>query len=121
MASYLFLSSDVSGFSSNLPIVILENWNSGKPNSDTDGFWSIIEPNTGGDQRSHMSDAMAVATRCNMKVRGSSSSGFAKYSLSLEAQDENKEDQAISPLGLPEESDWVLSGRYTFDLSLIHI
>ena len=119
MASYLFLSSDVSGFSSNLPIVILENWSGGKPNSDTDGFWSIIEPNTGGDQRSHMSDAMAVATRCNMKVRGSSSSGFAKYSLSLEAQDENKGDQAISPLGLPEESDWVLSGRYTFDRALM--
>ena len=119
MATYLLMNSDVSGFSSNLPIVILENWSSGKPNGDTDGFWGIIEPDTAGDQRSHMSASLDIATRCNMKVRGSSSSGFAKYSLSLEAQDENKEDQAISPLGMPEESDWVLSGRYTFDRALM--
>jgi len=118
MASYLSLASDVSGFSSNLPIVILENWNSGKPNSDTDGFWGIIEPGAA-DQRSHISASLDIATRCNMKVRGSSSSGFAKYSLSLESQDESKEDQAISPLGMPSESDWVLSGRYTFDRALM--
>lgn len=119
MASYLYLESDASGFSSNLPIVILENWNGGKPNGDTDGFWAIIEPEAAGDSRSHLSGDMSIATRCNMKVRGSSSAGFSKYSLSLEAQDENKEDQAIEPLGMPAESDWVLSGRYTFDRALM--
>lgn len=119
MASYLSMSSDVSGFSSNLPIVILENWNGGKPNGDTDGFWAIIEPDAAGDQRSHMSGPMAISTRCNMKVRGSSSAGFPKYSLSLESQDEGKNDQSISPLGMPAESDWVLSGRYSFDRALM--
>lgn len=119
MATYIFLNSDVAGFSSNLPIVILDNWNSGKPSSDTDGFWAIIEPDATGDQRSHMTGDLAIATRCNMKVRGSSSAGFAKYSLSLESQDESKEDQNIEPLGLPAESDWVLSGRYTFDRALM--
>ena len=119
MASYIFLSSDVASFSSNLPIVILDNWNGGKPNSDTDGFWAIIEPDVVGDQRSHMTGNLAVATRCNMRVRGSSSSGFAKYSLSLEAQNESKEDQSIRPLGMPAESDWVLSGRYSFDRALM--
>lgn len=119
MASYLKLESDVANFSSNLPIVVLENWGGGKPTSDRDGFWGIIEPDTAGDNRSHMSADLAIATRCNMKVRGSSSAGFAKYSLSLESQDEQKEDQAISPLGMPEESDWVLSGRYTFDRALM--
>jgi len=119
MASYLRLESDVANFSSNLPIVIIENWGSGKPNSDTDGFWGIIEPATAGDNRSHLSSNLAVATRCNMKVRGSSSAGFPKYSLSLESQDEDKLDQEISPLGLPAESDWILSGRYTFDRALM--
>ncbi|MGB0327039.1 MAG: CotH kinase family protein [Akkermansiaceae bacterium] len=119
MATYIFLTSDVANFSSNLPIVILDNWNSGKPNSDTDGFWAIIEPDATGDQRSHMTADLAIATRCNMRVRGSSSSGFAKYSLSLESQDEAKEDQNIEPLGMPPESDWVLSGRYTFDRALM--
>ncbi len=119
MASYLKLESDIANFSSNLPIVVLENWGSGKPNGDTDGFWGIIEPDVNGDNRSRMSAGLAISTRCNMKVRGSSSSGFPKYSLSLESQDEGKEDQAISPLGMPEESDWVLSGRYTFDRALM--
>lgn len=119
MASYLKLESDIANFSSNLPIVVLENWSSGKPNGDTDGFWAIIEPDANVDNRSRMSAGFAMATRCNMKVRGSSSAGFAKYSLSLESQDESKEDQAISPLGMPEESDWVLSGRYTFDRALM--
>jgi hypothetical protein len=119
MATYLKLGSDVANFSSNLPIVVLENWDGGKPSSDRDGFWGIIEPNAAGDNRSHMSAGLAIATRCNMKVRGSSSAGFAKYSLSLESQDEGKVDQAISPLGMPEESDWVLSGRYTFDRALM--
>lgn len=119
MASYLKLESDIANFSSNLPIVVLENWSGGKPNGDTDGFWGIIEPDASVDNRSRMSAGFAVATRCNMKVRGSSSAGFAKYSLSLESQDESKEDQAISPLGMPAESDWVLSGRYTFDRALM--
>ena len=119
MATYIFLTSDVANFSSNLPIVILDNWNGGRPNSDTDGFWAIIEPDATGDQRSHMTADLAIATRCNMKVRGSSSAGFAKYSLSLESQDESKEDQNIEPLGMPAESDWVLSGRYTFDRALM--
>ena len=119
METYLFLTSDIQNFSSNLPIVILENWGGGKPTSDRDGFWAIIEPDTTMGNRSHMSGDLAVATRCNMRVRGSSSSGFAKYSLSLESQDENKEDQNISPLGLPAESDWVLSGRYTYDRALM--
>ena len=119
MASYLRLESDVANFSSNLPIVIIENWGSGKPNSDTDGFWGIIEPAATGNNRSYLSSTLAVATRCNMKVRGSSSSGFPKYSLSLESQDEDKLDQEISPLGMPPESDWVLSGRYTFDRALM--
>jgi len=119
MATYLFLGADLANFSSNLPIVILENWNGGKPNADTDGFWGIIEPDALGDNRSHISADLAIATRCNMKVRGSSSAGFAKYSLALEAQDEEKFDQGISPLGMPKESDWVLSGRYTFDRALM--
>ncbi len=119
MATYLFLGTDLANFSSNLPIVILENWNGGKPNADTDGFWGIIEPDALGDNRSHISADLAIATRCNMKVRGSSSAGFAKYSLALEAQDEEKFDQGISPLGMPKESDWVLSGRYSFDRALM--
>ncbi|CAN5175421.1 hypothetical protein BH23VER1_BH23VER1_09750 [soil metagenome] len=119
MESYLFLGADVANFSSNLPIVVLENWGGGKPTGDKDGFWAIIEPDAEGDNRSHMGAPLHIATRCNMRVRGSSSAGFAKYSLALESQDEAKEDASIRPLGMPNESDWVLSGRYEFDRALM--
>lgn len=121
MASYLRLGSDLQNFSSNLPIVILENWNGGTPpeSNNLDGFWAIIEPDATTNNRAEMLDPLHLATRVGMHRRGSSSSGWPKYTLALEAQDEDGLDQGIAPLGMPEESDWILSGRYQFDHALM--
>ena len=121
MASYLRLAPDLQNFNSNLPILILENWGAGDPggSSLTDGFWAIIEPDASTNHRAEMLDPLAIGTRVGMKRRGSSSFGWPKYSMTLEAQDENGEDKGIEPLGMPEESDWVLSGRYQFDRALM--
>ena len=121
MTSYLKLGSVLQNFSSNLPILILENWNSGTPGTSnpSDGFWAIIEPDATTNNRAEMLDPLAIGTRCGMKRRGSSSAGWPKYSLTLEARDEDGLDQGIKPLDLPKESDWVLSGRYQFDRALM--
>jgi hypothetical protein len=50
-----------------------------------------------------------------MKTRGSSTGGRDKVSYSIEFWDEKNEDDNVSPLGLPRESDWVLYGAYNFD------
>ena len=55
-----------------------------------------------------------------LKVRGSSTAGRPKPSLSLEAWGELDEEKGITPLGLPRESDWILWGPYNFDLTLMH-
>ena len=121
MRSFLKLGEAVlQQFNSNLPILIIETWNRGDPGGNThlDGFMAIIEPDpeTG---RARITDEFATDTRVGLKRRGSSSFGWPKYSMTVEARDEEGLDKGITPLDLPRESDWVLSGRYQFDRALM--
>ncbi len=121
MRSYLKLGEAVlQQFNSNLPILIIETWNRGDPGGNThlDGFMAIIEPDseTG---RARITDEFATDTRVGLKRRGSSSFGWPKYSMTIEARDEEGLDKGITPLDLPRESDWILSGRYQFDRALM--
>ena len=77
----------------------------------------MIEP---ADGRSKVTSPFAVASQVGIKVRGSSTGGRSKASLSLEVQNAFGEDKNRSLLGMPNESDWVLWGPYNFDLTLMH-
>ena len=120
MESYLRIDPTLASFSSPLPIVILDTWGRGDPdgNSHKDAFWAIIEPDpvTG---RAAMTDPFQLETRAGLKRRGSSSFGWPKYSMTVEARNEEGLDKGVKPLGLPRESDWILSGRYQFDRALM--
>ena len=90
MRSFLKLGEAVlQQFNSNLPILIIETWNRGDPGGNThlDGFMAIIEPDpeTG---RARITDEFATDTRVGLKRRGSSSFGWPKYSMTVEARDE---------------------------------
>jgi hypothetical protein len=117
--SYIEVSRQTRDFSSNLPIVVLENYRSGRPpqNAKQASFMMLFEP---GESRSGFGKAPTLATRSGIKVRGSSTAGRPKPSLSLEAWNEYDQNKNIAPLGMPSESDWVLWGPYNFDLSLMH-
>ena len=117
--NYTGLNAQTRNFNSNLPIVVLENYQSGRPpqNSKQASFMMLYEPNEG---RTRFNKAPTISTRSGIKVRGSSTSGRPKPSLSLEAWDEFDQNKNIAPLGMPSESDWVLWGPYNFDLSLMH-
>lgn len=117
--TYLYLHPDLRQFRSNLPIVILENFGGGRPNSTTTMFMAIIRPDDLGDGFADMTDPFEVATRGTMKVRGSSSAGWPKYSMAIETWDDNDVDQNIKPLDMPAESDWVLGSKYEFDRALM--
>ena len=54
-----------------------------------------------------------------IRTRGSSTQGFPKKSYRLEFQDEKGEDKVKKPLGMPSESDWILSARYEEDRALV--
>ena len=116
---YFRLNQNLNSFSSNLPLVVLENYGGGRPPSGDYQMASmaIIEPGSG---RSRFKNDFAVSSQVGIKVRGSSTGGRSKSSLSLEVQDEFGHDKNLPLLGMPNESDWVLWGPYNFDLSLMH-
>jgi hypothetical protein len=102
-----------------LPIVILGNFGGGRPSSKTTMFMAVIKPDEGGDGLAEITDPFQVATRGTMKVRGSSSLGWQKYSMTIEAWDGDNLDRNIDPLDLPSEADWVLNSKFQFDRALM--
>ena len=60
-----------------------------------------------------------VFSRVAIKIRGQSSAGDPKSPYRVEARDQNDEDRAIAPLGLPADADWVLYGPWS-DRTLVH-
>ncbi len=116
---YLQVAANARNFSSNLPVVVIENFKGGTINSDPykNAHMSIYEP--GEDGRTKLMNGPTLDTRVGIKIRGSSTQNRAKKAFTVEARDDFGEDKDISPLGLPEESDWILYAPYNFDRALI--
>lgn len=103
---------------SNLPIITL----------DTKGQTIIDEPKTPAifrlihqvqGERNYLADSAQFSLwQMGIELRGSSSQGFPKKSYGFEFRDISGNDTAISLLGMPEESDWILSANYS-DKSLM--
>ncbi len=116
--------STMSNFSSDIPVVIIENFGEGRPPKDPKepAFMAIFEPGDDGRTRLIRNDAIelpALRNRIGIEVRGSSTAGREKASFSFEFRDEDDDDIDFRPLGLPEESDWILYGAYNFDRALM--
>ena len=116
---YLQLASNVRKFSSNLPVIVIENFKGGNIPADPykNAHMSIYEP--GEDGRTKLMNGPTLDTRVGIKIRGSSSLNRAKKAFTVEARDDFGDDRDISPFGLPEESDWILYAAYNFDRALI--
>ena len=116
---YLQIASNARKFSSNLPVIVIENFKGGTIGSDPyrNAYMSIYEP--GEDGRTYLMDGPTLDTRVGIKVRGSSTQGRAKKAFTVEARDDFGEDKDISPLAMSEESDWILYAAYNFDRALI--
>ncbi|NQU22101.1 MAG: CotH kinase family protein [Candidatus Nealsonbacteria bacterium] len=107
----------MQNFTSDLPIVMLDDFGGGRPSSERPAYMAIFD--TVGD-RSSLTTGMDVESRIGIKIRGSSTAGRDKASYSIEAwQQEINDDIDIAPLGMPADSDWVLYGPYNFDRALI--
>jgi hypothetical protein len=121
-ASYLRVADDLATFSSNLPIAIVHTFDSGKLDSKSNDFvpaWlSIAAPAASG--RSALVGVSSIQSRIGIHIRGQTSRGFPKKQYAVELQDDNTgEDRKLSLLGMPAESDWVLSDSVVMDRSLI--
>ncbi|MGV3631642.1 MAG: CotH kinase family protein [Bacteroidota bacterium] len=98
---------------SDLPIVMLETNGVEIPNEPKiGGNVSIIYHGEGVRNYTNQTD-FHFAGNCGLEIRGASSSGFPKKSYDLEIRDNNGLDLDTALLGMPSESDWVLSAQYT--------
>ncbi|MDP6687830.1 MAG: CotH kinase family protein [Acidobacteriota bacterium] len=116
---YLQIASNARKFTSNLPVVVIENFKGGGIPSDPykNAYMTIYEPSS--DKRTSLMDNPTLGTRVGIKIRGSSTQNRPKKAFTIEARDDFGEDRDITPLGLPEESDWILYAPYNFDRALI--
>lgn len=117
-ATYFELDPAAAAFSSNLPLMILDNFSGGRPDNGTTATWMVFEPDaeTG---RASLTGVPSFAATAFIKVRGSSTVAANKYSLAVESRNEAGGDRDFPVLGLPDDSDWVLNAPYEYDRALL--
>jgi len=122
--SYVWLSAAAAQFSSDLPIVLIHNFGGGGPPAEYTGVGyagvlMAFDTNTPSG-RASMTNPPSVVARAGFHLRGSSTQGYPKKSLTLETWSEvNFEDKDIELLGMPAESDWAFYAPNFFDQVLI--
>ncbi|NQU24555.1 MAG: CotH kinase family protein, partial [Candidatus Nealsonbacteria bacterium] len=109
--------SYVQNFTSDLPIIVLDDFDGGRPSSEKPAYMAVFDT-VGG--RSTMTTGMDVESRIGIDVYGADISGRDKASYAIEAwQQEINDGIDVAPLGMPADSDWMLYGPYNFDRALI--
>ncbi len=123
--SYVMIDAGLAGFSSDIPMVIIDNFQQGPLgdfNVQTDhqyksSVFAVFDTAVNG--RSRLDNVPDLMTRAGAKVRGTSSSTYPKQGYAVETWDEQNSDRNVKVLDFPEESDWVLYAPYYFDRSLV--
>jgi hypothetical protein len=118
-AAYLHLFTNVVGFTSTLPLVVMETFGREMPASTHGSFvhLSLFEPLNG---KTSLTNAPVLTTRAGFRVRGSTSAGFPQSGYAVQFVDEFNEETPHPVLGLPAESDWVLYAPNAYDPVMIH-
>ncbi len=119
--SYLRVSSNAQAFSSHLPILVLHTFEAGKLDPKGSEFVSanleVLEPSAG---KTQLVGRATLDARVGIHVRGATSRNFEKKQYALELRgDESDDDSGQALLGLPRESDFVLSDPISMDRTLI--
>lgn len=117
--AFTLASAAVAEFSSELPIIVLENFGAGLPGGEfTDAMFALYEANevTG---RTSFADSPTLTSIVGHHRRGSSTYDQPKLNLRVEFRDENGHDVDVEMLGMPGESDWILYAPYTTDHSML--
>ncbi len=122
--NYVKVSDELQDWSSNLPVVVIESWGSrfNKARFSKSSMLILTPKSAEGveEKRTSIIQEAELETRLNARQRGSSTGNWPKKSLAMEAwfDDADGADRNITPFGMPQNGDWVLSGRYDFDRAL---
>lgn len=116
---YVLLNPTAAGVTSSLPLVLIHSYGGGSvpANGEYPAFLSIYEPRGG---VASMMQAPDLRSRARLNIRGSSTLFQPKRNYNVEFRDEREANRDLSPLGLPEESDWILYAPNNFEPVLIH-
>lgn len=116
----LELDNNISNFSSNLPILVVDSFGVNIDNANNPGaprpFRSVYTVLIDRDEATGLAtvtDEPDFTGRGGMHVRGQSSSSFPKKQYAWETWNNEDEDKDVSILGMPSESDWVLYAPYS--------
>jgi len=118
---YLRVDPDTQRFTGHLPIILIHTFESGTPDAFGTEYLpaalEVLEPQSG---TSRIVGRAVLDARIGIHVRGVTSRNFPKkqYAIELRADDDDRDsDQPM--LGLPSNSDWVLSDPIAYDRALI--
>ena len=102
-------------FESNLPVIVIdsqgENLNNGREFKSA--YVSVTTPDGETKRATLGTTEQEYAGPCGVHLRGESSAGFGQKSYALEIQDEDGDDNDVSLLGMPADSDWALYGPWS--------
>ncbi len=111
LQSYVLVSTSLSGFSSKLPLLIINTGRRSIPqDSRVPAFVTAIDTFRG---RAALLSPPGFQGKAQIEIRGQSSTGFPKKAYNLEINDPSGNDLEVPLLGLPQESDWVLYAPYS--------
>ncbi len=116
--TYLFVESDMHAFSSDLPVVVVDNLDGGNIPEPTKQSAFIAFFEQGPEGRTRVTNNFSLASRAGIRRRGESSlrETNRKPNLAVESWPQGADDDSnIAPLGMPSESDWVLWAPWSFD------
>jgi hypothetical protein len=119
--TYLRVDPNTQAFTSRLPILLIHTFQSGKLDPQATDFvpanLELLEPKSGSTS---LVGTAALDTRIGIHVRGATSRGFLKKQYAVELRGEVSDSDRAQPLlGLPSNSDWVLSDPVSMDRTLI--
>jgi hypothetical protein len=98
---------------SSLPLVIIDTWGGYIQDEPKIDAW-IKVINNGPGQINNINDtATDFEGYIGIEIRGQSSQMFPKSGYGFETRNQLKEDSSVSLLGMPRESDWILSAPYS--------
>lgn len=117
-ARFMALDPALGGFTSTVPVVIVDRGGEGPPPREGFGDALLAAWMPGEDGLTRLSDPPALVSRAALRIRGQSSAGFAKAPYRLELRDGEGRDRSEPLLGLPADADWVLHGPFV-DKSLV--
>lgn len=113
---YIFADSSLSNFSSDVPILVIDTFNTAVPREDTtfrEAAFAAYDPSatTG---RTVLTDMQSEGGNSGIHVRGESSQfeNWKKVSFAFETRNAEGDDKDVSLFGLPADSDWALHASY---------